>query len=128
MTFQFPSDVSVSVRETLCALCIAIAQVMRRALFVHVAAHAYVSHRTRCVSRSRRWRSIVSTRRRPLAPPMCVSCVPLGSKVTGFAPGISEPSFVCVSQNPFLLTRATDVAGDTAFSMHVFHVDYSVHD
>ena len=32
MTFQFPSDVSVSVRETLCALCIAIAQVMRRAL------------------------------------------------------------------------------------------------
>ena len=32
MTFQFPSNVSVSVRETLCALCIAIAQVMRRAL------------------------------------------------------------------------------------------------
>ena len=32
MTFQFLSDVSVSVRETLCALCIAIAQVMRRAL------------------------------------------------------------------------------------------------
>ena len=28
MTFQFLSDVSVSVRETLCALCIAIAQVM----------------------------------------------------------------------------------------------------
>ena len=81
---------------------------------VHVAAHAYVSHRTRCVSRSRRWRSIVSTRRRPLAPPACVSCVPSGSKVTGFAPGISEPSFVCVSQNPFLLTRATDVAGDTS--------------
>ena len=31
MTFQFPSDVSVSV-GTLCALCIATAQVMRRAL------------------------------------------------------------------------------------------------
>ena len=42
---------------------------------VHVAAHAHVSHRTRCVSRSRRWRSFLSTRRRPLAPPVCVMCV-----------------------------------------------------
>ena len=63
--------------------------------------------------REKKRRILVSPREEP-----CVSCVP----------GISEPSFVCVSQNPFLLTRATDVAGDTAFSMHVFHVDYSVHD
>ena len=97
MTFQFLSDVSVSVRETLCALCIAIAQVMRRALSKSPPMPMYLTVRVVYRDRAGGDRSF-----RPAAAPQlrqCVSCVLPGSKVTGFAPGISEPSFVCKSKS-----------------------------
>ena len=83
MTFQFPSNVSVSVRATLCALCIAIAQVMRRALSMSPPMPMYLTVR---VVYSIAIAQVAIDRFDPPPPLSSTSvcaCVLPGSKVTG---------------------------------------------